>query len=70
MITEISKHERTEGNSPFTPFRDLADLLGRAGLRTTPDTPNALERAAMIESCTPANEVGSSGSNQCHCVLL
>ena len=30
MITGISKHERNEGNPPFTPFRDLADVLGRA----------------------------------------
>jgi dipeptidyl aminopeptidase/acylaminoacyl peptidase len=32
MITGISKHERNEGNPPFTPFRDLADVLGRAGI--------------------------------------
>jgi dienelactone hydrolase len=32
MITGISKHERNEGNPPFTPFRDIADVLGRAGI--------------------------------------
>lgn len=32
MITGISKHERNEGNPPFTPFRDVADVLGRAGI--------------------------------------
>ncbi|MGE5182398.1 MAG: alpha/beta hydrolase family protein [Acidobacteriota bacterium] len=32
MITGISKHERNEGNPPYTPFRDLADVLGRAGI--------------------------------------
>ena len=32
MITGISKHERNEGNPPFTPFRDIADALGRAGI--------------------------------------
>ena len=32
MITGISKHERNEGLPPFTPFRDIADVLGRAGI--------------------------------------
>ncbi|MBV8760061.1 MAG: alpha/beta hydrolase, partial [Deltaproteobacteria bacterium] len=32
LITGISKHERNEGNPPFTPFRDIADVLGRAGI--------------------------------------
>lgn len=32
MITGISKHERNEGNPPFGPFRDIADVLGRAGI--------------------------------------
>lgn len=32
MITGISKHERNEGNPPFGPFRDVADVLGRAGI--------------------------------------
>jgi dienelactone hydrolase len=32
MITGISKHERNEGNPPFTPFRDIADALGRTGI--------------------------------------
>jgi hypothetical protein len=32
MITGISKHERNEGNPPYTPFRDIADVLGRAGI--------------------------------------
>ena len=32
MITGISKHERNEGPPPFTPFRDIADVLGRAGI--------------------------------------
>jgi hypothetical protein len=32
MITGISKHERNEGAPPYTPFRDIADILGRAGI--------------------------------------
>jgi hypothetical protein len=32
MITGISKHERNEGLPPYTPFRDIADVLGRAGI--------------------------------------
>jgi len=32
LITGISKHERNEGNPPFAPFRDIADVLGHAGL--------------------------------------
>jgi hypothetical protein len=32
MITGISKHERNEGNPPYGPFRDIADVLGRAGI--------------------------------------
>ncbi len=32
MITGISKHERNEGNPPFTPFRDISDVFGRAGI--------------------------------------
>jgi uncharacterized protein len=32
MITGISRHERNEGPPPFGPFRDIADVLGRAGI--------------------------------------
>jgi dipeptidyl aminopeptidase/acylaminoacyl peptidase len=32
LITGISKHERNEGSPPYAPFRDIADVLGRAGI--------------------------------------
>lgn len=32
LITGISKHERNNGEAPWMPFRDIADVLTRAGI--------------------------------------